>query len=235
MSNINFNFDITPSFFRKNGWFKSDNTFKFVSWCFARCYSIEREVFHDGRNIPLKPFQFIFGRFVCSRETNMSEDEVRTQQKIMEKEGLLKKCPNKTPKRFTIYEWVTTRFSENNTQVNPQQTPNKPPSNPHNIDNKPIDPKPSPPQTPQKKKVEAEDKKKLKILIKDSKDKNLPFSDSGILEAFKESSGLAVQKALLSYTKRNPKLAPLLIPDRWLRSAAIKEHEAIELQKDYET
>jgi hypothetical protein len=236
MSKIPYTFDTpVPSDFRKNGWFKSDNCLKFVTWAFARCLSFEHTVCHDNQNIKLKPFQFIFGRYKCSLETNMSEDEVRTQQKSMESAGFLKKCPNKTPNRFTIYEWTTEAFTQINPQVNPQVTPNSPPTHPHKEDNKPIDPKPSPPQTPQKKEVEGEDKKKLKILIKDSKDKNLPFSDSGILAAFKESSGLAVQKALLSYTKRNPKLAPLLIPDRWLRSAAIKEHEAIELQKDYET
>ena len=91
-----------------------------------------------------------------------------------------------------------------------------------------------PPQTPQKKEEEGEDKKKIKGLIKDSKEKAFPFSEAGIVSAIKESSGLAVQKALVSYSKRNPKLPPLIIPDRWLRSAAIKEHEAIELLKDYD-
>ncbi len=69
MSNITFNFDITPSYFRKNGWFKCDNTFKFVSWCFSRCSSIEKTILHDNQTHKLKPFQFIFGRYKCSEET----------------------------------------------------------------------------------------------------------------------------------------------------------------------
>ncbi len=141
MSKIPFEFDIVPAFFRKNGWFKSDNTFKFVSWCFSRCSSIEKEVFHDNQMLRMKPFQFIFGRYKCSEQTNMSEMEVRTQQNLMEKSGLLKKSPNKTPNRFTIYEWVTDRFSENNNQVNNQQTTNKQPTNNHKQEEQKIDTK----------------------------------------------------------------------------------------------
>jgi hypothetical protein len=134
MSKIPFSFDITPSYFRKNGWFKCDNTFKFVSWCFSRCSSIEKTILHDNQTHKLKPFQFIFGRYKCSEETNMSEREVRTQQKLMENSGLLKKSPNKTPNRFTIYEWVTDRFSESNDQVKDQQTTNRRPTDDHNLD-----------------------------------------------------------------------------------------------------
>src|ERR1700722_3621000 len=141
MSKILFEFDIVPSFFRKNGWFQSDNTFKFVSWCFSRCSSVEKDVFHDNQTLRMKPFQFIFGRYKCSEQTNMSEMEVRTQQNLMEKSGLLKKSPNKTPNRFTIYEWVTERFSENNNQVNNQQTTNKQPTNNHKQEEQILDAK----------------------------------------------------------------------------------------------
>lgn len=142
MSKIPYTFDTpVPSDFRKNGWFKSDNCLKFVTWAFARCLPYERDICHDNQNIHLKPFQFIFGRYKCSLETNMSEDEVRTQQKSMESAGFLKKCPNKTPNRFTIYEWTTESFTQINPQVNPQLTPNKPPTNPHNQEEQIIDPK----------------------------------------------------------------------------------------------
>jgi len=135
MSNIPYYFDTpVPSDFRKNGWFKSDNCLKFVTWAFSRCSSKEHVVCHDGKNIKLKPFQFIFGRYKCSLETNMSEDEVRTQVKSMERAGFLKKSPNETPSRFTLFEWTTTAFSQNNPQVNPQVTPKSSPSHPHNLD-----------------------------------------------------------------------------------------------------
>jgi hypothetical protein len=233
MSTINFNFDITPTYFRKNGFFKSDNTLKFVSWCFARCYSIEREVYHDGRYIVLKPFQFIFGRYVCSKETNMSEDEVRTQQKIMENSGLLKKCPNKTPKRFTIYEWVTTRFSENNPQVNPQETPKKPPRNPHNIDNRSIDLKDSSPQTPNKKKNEEKMKlsKKSIDFSKACKKENLPFTERLLAEFYELYPQATVDVCKEFYKKKKKDLD---FPDEWLKKHVTKQHEYLEQKKDYE-
>jgi len=140
MSKIPYIFETpVPSFFRERGWFKTDNTLKFVTWAFARCCSFDRDICHDNKNIHLKAFQFIFGRHRCSIETNMSEDEVRTQVKSMESAGYLKKAPNKTPSRFTIYEWLTTSFSETNPQVNPQVTPKSPPSHPHNLDSQNLD------------------------------------------------------------------------------------------------
>lgn len=140
MSQIPFRFDHKPHYFRDNGWFKPKKDgshikrLLFIDWAFSRCWAIEREIFHDNKKIILKPYQFIFGRRVCSEETGLTEDEVRTQVFSMQKAGFLKNAPNKTPSRFTIYEWVEEAFSENNPQVNPQLTPKSPPSQPHNTD-----------------------------------------------------------------------------------------------------
>lgn len=169
MSEIPYIFETpVPVDFRKNGWFKCDNTLKFVTWAFSRCSTRERIVCHDGRNITLKPYQFIFGRLICSFETNMSEDEVRTQVKRMENAGFLRKIPNKFANRFTLYEWVTSSFSQTknktpseypsksptenlSTNTSEQsfikQTPNKnpnkntksPPTNPHNLEEENVD------------------------------------------------------------------------------------------------
>ena len=132
MSEIPYIFETPiPINFRRDGWFSKDNTLKFVTWAFSKCSTKEREVCHDNQRILLKPFQFIFGRFKCSTETNMSEMEVRIQQKTMENAGFLKKAPNKTPNRFTIYEWATESFSKINNQQNNQQTTNSQPTNNH--------------------------------------------------------------------------------------------------------
>lgn len=95
----------------------------------------------------------------------------------------------------------------------------------------------TPPQTPQKKQDKeagGEDKKKIKFMIKSCLEKALPFSEAGIYSAFKQTSGFAVQQALIKYQKRNPNLQPLKVPDLWLRSQAIKEYEAHEELKDYD-
>jgi hypothetical protein len=125
-----------PADFRKNGWFKCDNTLKFVTWAFSRCSTREREIIFNHKKIHLKPFQFLYGREICSLETNMSTDEARYQANFLVAHGFLRKVPNKTPNRFTVYEWVTEAFSQINPQQNPQQNPNKTPTKPHNLEDK---------------------------------------------------------------------------------------------------
>ena len=59
---IPFNFDAIPTYFRKHGWLKPQKNgihFKryfFLGWCFSRCQSKERVVFHDHKEIRLEPF-----------------------------------------------------------------------------------------------------------------------------------------------------------------------------------
>jgi len=135
MSEIPYYFDTpVPSDFRKNGWFKNLKTLAFVTWAFSRCSTKSHSVCHDGKKIDLLPYQFIFGRLKCSEDTGLTEDEVRIQQKSMEKATFLKKCPNKTPNRFTIYEWSTSAFSIIDPQLKTQQTPNSPPTEPHKLE-----------------------------------------------------------------------------------------------------
>ncbi len=210
MSNINFNFDITPSYFRKNGWFKCDNTFKFVSWCFSRCHSKEKTIVHDSQTLKMKPFQFIFGRYKCSEETNMSEREVRTQQKLMENSGLLKKSPNKTPNRFTIYEWVTDRFSENSDQVKDQQTTNRRPTDDHKQEEQILDPK--------ENNDEYESCRFFDCLIKDNRLDDdgrrslMKFPEERVIAAIQYSLTVKIKKSLIALliwhctTKKPPQI-----------------------------
>ena len=137
MSKIPYYFDTPiPRYFRENGWLKNPKTRLFIQWCFERCSSDERIIVHDGQQIILKSYQFIFGRKICSEELGLTENEVRTQQITLEKEGFLRKSPNKTPNRFTIYEWSIELFSRADYQQQPQhiyidEPPTKPPMNHH--------------------------------------------------------------------------------------------------------
>lgn len=141
MSKIPFYFSPpTPKFFRDKGLLKNPKNLAFVTWCFERCFHEERIIFHDNAKITLEPYQFIFGRMVCSNETGLTENEVRTQQEKWENYGYLKKITgkttNKTTKRFTVYEWVLTDIIKNDHQQNHQQnhqvTTKRPPSDHHN-------------------------------------------------------------------------------------------------------
>jgi len=118
---IPFYFDPIPRYFRSKGWLKKTKAAAFILWAFGRCSYELREGVHDNQRIVLEPYSFIFGRRVCSEETGLTENEVRNQVNSFIKAGLLRKCPNKTPKRFTILRWVTVHFSEGVHQQNHQQ------------------------------------------------------------------------------------------------------------------
>lgn len=117
-----------PKFFKEKGFLKNPKNAAFLLWCFERCSYEVREIFHDNQLITLQPYQFIFGRRVCCDETGLTDNEIRHQQKLWEMLHFLKKGTNKTPNRFTVYEWSTECFSLIHHQQNHQQTTNSPPT-----------------------------------------------------------------------------------------------------------
>lgn len=130
-SSISFEFDPIPRYFRFAGWTKKPKVAAFLLWSFSRCQSLSRVISFDGKEIKLEPYSFLFGRRKCAEECGLTEDEIRTIVKNFKKAGLLQKLPNKTPKRFTLYKWVTKRFSHTHPQVIAQQPPNTAPTMPH--------------------------------------------------------------------------------------------------------
>lgn len=144
MSKIPYYFETpVPTYFRKNGWFtpRKDGghlrMIVFLNWCFSRCNAERRRVFHDHKEIQLEPFEFIFGRRVCSEETGLTEMEIRTiiNQLISHPNGpILEKTTNSVTNRFTCYKWVTERFSENNNQQNNQPPTNRQPTDNHKLE-----------------------------------------------------------------------------------------------------
>lgn len=114
----------------------------FVTWCFSRCHAERRIVYHIQKAVELDPFEFIFGRKMCSIETGLTEDEVRSciaqlnwenqhcnpQQKPENDRALLQKSTSKTTNKYTVYKWSTDIFNESYPQQNPQQNPQQSPS-----------------------------------------------------------------------------------------------------------
>ncbi len=139
MSEIPYYFETpVPKFFRENGFLKNPKNTAFITWAFSKCSTETKTIFHDNKKITLDAYQFIFGRLACCEETGLSEDEVRTQQKRWENLGFLKKAPNKTPNRFTVYTWSTSLFLKIDPQQKPRSTPKRPPTNPHKLEDKKI-------------------------------------------------------------------------------------------------
>lgn len=130
-SKIPFEFIPIPRYFYDSGWFKSPKSAVFIIYSFSLCSKESKRIYHDHREILLPPYHFIFGRKSFSISTGLTEDEVRTQQKKLEKASLLQKAPNVTPNRFTIYRWAVEHFIKNSPQQNTQQTPKWSPTSPH--------------------------------------------------------------------------------------------------------
>src|SRR5690348_211952 len=136
MSEIPYLFDLPPpKYFRDNGWFTNPNMVVFIHWAFARCSLEKRTVYHIQKAIELEPFEFIFGRRICSDETGLTENEVRScihQLNDTPLGEILKKTTNKSTNKYTVYKWVKSHFSKNNNQQNHQQTTSRPPADHHN-------------------------------------------------------------------------------------------------------
>lgn len=131
MSKIPFSFTAFPDYFFTSGWISFDDPeklckrMKFLYWSFKKCSTTTKRIPFDGKMITLEPYQFIYGRSTSAKEAGMTEEQLRHQLKCHENANFIKKAPSSTPRRFTIYTWVTESFVENNPQLNPQLNPHK--------------------------------------------------------------------------------------------------------------
>jgi hypothetical protein len=121
-----------PKYFRENGWFDSEHTFKFVTWAFSRCSTQSHKKVINNKEITLQPYEFIAGRLTSPKECFLSENIFRNQLISMQKAGLLKKSTNSLTNKYTCYIWVTDRFLKNDNQQNNQQITNRQPTDNHN-------------------------------------------------------------------------------------------------------
>lgn len=139
MSKIPYSFETpVPKYFRENGWFKNENTFKFVTWAFSKCSNQTHIVVMNNKEIILEPYEFVAGRLTSPGECFLTENIFRNQLISMQKAGLLKKSTNSLTNHYTCYIWVTERFYKNNNQQNNQPTTNRQPTDHHNQSDKKI-------------------------------------------------------------------------------------------------
>lgn len=143
MSEIPYYFDTPiPRYFRENGWFKNPKMLIFLHWAFARCSTEKRVIYHIQKAIELDPFEFIFGRRICSEETGLTENEIRScihQLNHTPFGTFLQKATSKSTNKYTVYKWSITGFSKTNNQQRNQQTTSRPPADHHKSDHKIID------------------------------------------------------------------------------------------------
>ena len=128
MSEIPYYFETpVPKYFRENGWFDNENTFKFVTWAFSRCSTRSHKVVMQGKEIILAPFEFIAGRVSSSKECFLTEKQFRGQLFSLLDAGILKKTANSKANQYSCYIWVTTAFDKIQGQREGQRRANEGP------------------------------------------------------------------------------------------------------------
>lgn len=139
MSKIPYFFETpVPKYFRENGWFDNENTWKYVTWAFSKCQTQSHKTVIEGKEITLAPYEFISGRLSSPKECFLTENTFRNQQKVLLKAGFLKKTPNSKTNHYTCYIWVTERFNKNDNQQNNQPRTNHAPTINHKSEEKKI-------------------------------------------------------------------------------------------------
>jgi len=139
MSKIPYLFETpVPKYFRENGWFKNENTWKYIIWAFSKCQTTPHKELIQGKEILLDAYEFISGRLSSSKECYLTENILRNQQKMLLNAGLLKKTTNSLTNHYTSYIWVTDRFTKNNNQQNNQPRTNHAPTVNHKSEDKKI-------------------------------------------------------------------------------------------------
>jgi hypothetical protein len=141
MSKIPFLFETpVPKYFRENGWFDNENTFKFVTWAFSKCSPHPHKIVIQRKEIVLAPFEFMAGRLTSSAECFLTQKQFRGQLFCMIKEGILKKTANSRANQYSCYVWMVERFTTKDEEDKGQQKgrrgANEGPTKGHNQDDK---------------------------------------------------------------------------------------------------
>lgn len=112
MSKIPYLFETpVPKYFRENGFFENENTWKFITWAFSKCSSQPYTIKYDNCDITLQPYEFICGRNKSSSECFLTPKEFRGQLISLSKMHLIKKGANSRANRFSSYIWLVESFS----------------------------------------------------------------------------------------------------------------------------
>lgn len=73
------------------------------------------------RNVNLKPYEFIFGRDACCKETGLTDREIRTRIARLTTSSFVRVSTSSSTSSFTVYRLMTESFKQNSDQQNDQQ------------------------------------------------------------------------------------------------------------------
>ena len=101
-----------------NPLFKKPFIWHFWGYCLKKTSHKDRDIFMNGQMISIKKGQFVFGRKIASEETGLSEQQIRTCLKHLEKS---KNLTIKSTNRYTIINiinWDT--YQQDDEEINQQ-------------------------------------------------------------------------------------------------------------------
>ncbi len=133
---IRFPFVALPKYLCTPDFFRSPHLFIFLCWIFNRISFEKKTIQVNAQVLDLEPGEFIFGRVICSDDTGISVQSIRTIVKSLHAKRMLKKVTSKSTNKFTVYALVWDCFLESvnhrfDHQINQQVTINQPSAN-HN-------------------------------------------------------------------------------------------------------
>jgi hypothetical protein len=116
MSNIPYTFFALPTEFLTDEYTNDPASMKFIHYVMKRIrpYSQVVRIKSNGwHNIELGPFEFIFGREQCSKETGLTESQVRTRMNRMIASSFASRIASSSTRSFTVYRLTTGSFKQN--------------------------------------------------------------------------------------------------------------------------
>ncbi len=122
------------------GWIQNHKLWAFWTYCLMKASYKEFDAIIGLQIVHLLPGQFVFGRKIASKETGLTEQEIRTIIEFLKKAGNLTiKSTNKFSV-ITIVNWPTYQGEdlESNQQINQQLTNKEPHTNIKALKNKKI-------------------------------------------------------------------------------------------------
>jgi len=108
-----------------NVW-RNEKLWRFWTWCLLKATHKKIKTMIGYQEIELNPGQLIFGRKSCSKETGLSEQNIRTALRTLSATKLTIKPTNKFS-IITIINWDS--YQQDKNQTNQQITINQPATN----------------------------------------------------------------------------------------------------------
>ena len=107
--------------------FDNPKLLKVFMWCLFKATHKDREIFFGTRKVPLKPGQFVTGRFSASEELNMNGSTVWRYLHVLQDNGTIELLPNNKFTLVNIVNWVNYQVAdeESEQQMNNKRTTNE--------------------------------------------------------------------------------------------------------------